>query len=175
MTQSYWIAEVLTWVDRFKPEKLRPAVLAYSGLWLIFKIFEWKDHTSRLTLTWIVTWHYRGFIFEHFPPLCATLRPDHANDGQAAILTYLWVARTRQRTMKWVHFPTVWCKSTVISHPVIISYAFWKGRKCVALSTARQDNDSQCKWTERIHGAKKPKPSVLLRWLCKELLLQGFL
>lgn len=82
MTRSYWIAEALAWVDRFNSEKLRPAVLVHSGLWSFFKIFKWKNHTSGFTLTWIVAWHCRSFIFEHFPPLWALCAPITQTTGK---------------------------------------------------------------------------------------------
>lgn len=63
--------------------------------------------------------------------------------------------------------------ATIISHPVIISYAFWKGRKCVVLSLSLycllfQRMMTSTQMHEKVRQHKHILYSVLPRWLYKD-------
>lgn len=171
MTRSYWIAEVLAWVDRFKSEKLRPAVLTYSGLWSVFKIFEWKNHTSRLTLMWIVVWHYRGFIFENYPlsvPLCA---PTMQTTGKRQFS--LICGSPELGSGPWNEFISPQCdanewfySSITPCHNQLCILKREEMRRSVYRST-RQWLAIQMDGKDPRRN-KKPSYPVFLRWLCKE-------
>lgn len=76
-----------------------------SGLLWAKQLGKWSILSysmRRKALMWAGAW------FSHLPKpphLCGARGPDRP--GQVAIRTYLWVLRTSQQTMKWVHF-TQW-------------------------------------------------------------------
>lgn len=171
MSRSYWNAEVLAWVDRFKSEKWRPAVLACSGLWSVFKLFQWKNHTSGLTLRWIVPWHHRGFIFEHPPPvpLCA---PTMQTTGKRQFS--LICGSSEPGSGPWNEFISPQCDANewfysniTPCHNQLCILKREEMRRSVYRST-RQWLAIQTDGKDPRRKKKKTSYPVLLRWLYKE-------
>lgn len=104
-----------------------------------FTACEGKQYANLLALMCTVARHYWGLIFT-FLQTSSSLRHSvpWPSKPRASGNSHLFVGPPNHpvdhEMSSFHHSEMQMTDATIISHPVIISYAFWKGRKCVALS-----------------------------------------